>query len=309
MRARAAGRWRFVPMQNRIDHHEPIASNRAHEVAARPPARRRGARPASAGRGTGRPTTRGRLPVPRRAGRPVCRARLTAPLRRSADLRPAARSEPRGHGCLRHAPPRRSDARPRLPRRVRRPGELVSALGLDPEPDMSPVGEPGVVGTAPARAQPASLEQRADHVATVTHDMKQGRPRQSERRGARDEGCLGGLLDRTEVADERESSGDAESVTDTRCGSFRGRSISVGMAAFSAATSPRSTNPGTDPTARARKVVPERGLPRTKTMRSSSGPERPAQRRTAAAYDPPGRPQLKRRRPKRILHGAIVSRP
>ena len=38
-------------------------------------------------------------------------------------------------------------------------------------------------------------------------------------------------------------------------------------------------------------------------------PERPAQRRTAAAHDPPGRPQLKRRRPKRILHGAIVSRP
>jgi len=45
-------------------------------------------------------------------------------------------------------------------------------------------------------------------------------------------------------------------------------------AAFSGATSPRSTNPGNDPIASARNVVPERGEPTTKTKRSSSLPNR-----------------------------------
>ena len=60
------------------------------------------------------------------------------------------------------------------------------------------------------------------------------------------------------------------------------RAETSGIAAFSGFTSPRSTKPGSEPMAPARNVVPERGLPKTKTSRSSRRPNdgRPGQRRS-----------------------------
>src|SRR5262245_51692781 len=51
---------------------------------------------------------------------------------------------------------------------------------------------------------------------------------------------------------------------------------SSGTAAFTGATSPRSTKPGREPIAPARNVVPDRGDPMTKTIRSSRRPNRSA---------------------------------
>ena len=50
------------------------------------------------------------------------------------------------------------------------------------------------------------------------------------------------------------------------------RAETSGIVAFSGLTSPRSTKPGSEPMAPARNVVPERGLPKTKTSRSSRRP-------------------------------------
>jgi hypothetical protein len=65
--------------------------------------------------------------------------------------------------------------------------------------------------------------------------------------------------------------------------------MSRGIAAFSACTSPRSTSPGTEPMHPARKVVPDRGDPKTKTTRSSSRPSPPRTDRRRTSTRPAAR--------------------
>ena len=70
---------------------------------------------------------------------------------------------------------------------------------------MSPVTEAGIVTAGALVAEPSFLEQRADHVAAVADDVQDSGPGVGENRCRQHEARLGGLLDRPQVADEREA--------------------------------------------------------------------------------------------------------
>ena len=176
------------------------------------------------------------------------------------------------HGALGHGGRRRHVAtpRPRGPRRVRYPGELLLPAGLDPEPGVRPERQPRIVGAGPGRAQPAALEERRGDVAAVRNDVDGDRVRVGAERRGEHEARLGGLLDAAEAAGEPEHANALEDLPRRRgATSSCGFPISSGIAAFHGCTSSRSTKPGSDPSARPVKVVPDRGDPTTNTSRSS----------------------------------------
>ena len=111
-----------------------------------------------------------------------------------------------GHGHPR-APHGRDVAPPgpRGPPGVADLRELLTALLLDPEAGPRAEGRPGVVAAAALGAQPAALQQRADHVAPVpqgVHDPPLGEGLDDRRE---DVGHLGGLLERPDPAHEAET--------------------------------------------------------------------------------------------------------
>ena len=137
----------------------------------------------------------------RRVGRQALVAKLERPLVRGRT------------GCGRVAPPR-----PRRACRVARRLELRPALGLDPEARPRAVGEVGVVAAAAAGAQPAALEQRADDVAAVAHDVDGAGLRVGAEGRGEDERRLGRLLDPAPAAHEREQADALEDAADARRG-------------------------------------------------------------------------------------------
>ncbi len=108
--------------------------------------------------------------------------------------------------------------RPRRAPRIACRLELRVTLGLDPEARAGSVGRARVVHPAPAAAQPPALEQGADHVPAVAHDVHEARLGEGLGERGRDERGLRRLLDGAEVPDEGEASGRREDAPDLRGG-------------------------------------------------------------------------------------------
>ena len=152
---------------------------------------------------------------------------------------------------------------------IRHLRELVLTPLLDPEARVRAERQVRVVGTGPLGAEPAALEQRGRDVAPVADDVDRDRLGVGAERG-RSTKLVSGVCStpRSPEASPRVRTR-WRILRSTGAISSSGRPISPGIAAFQGCTSSRSTKPGSDPSARPVKVVPERGEPTTKTSRSS----------------------------------------
>src|SRR5262249_5813894 len=119
---------------------------------------------------------------------------------------------------------------PGCPARIADAAELVSALGLHPEAGVRAVRDPRIVLARALLPQPSALEERADDVAAVPHDVHD--PRVGIRAGddIGEKRGLGGLLDRSHGADEPDAAGDPEGASETsvRLGRGGGDELSDG---------------------------------------------------------------------------------
>ena len=172
---------------------------------------------------------------------------------------------------------------------------------------MGSVGEPRIVLPTPAGAEPASLEQRADDIPTVTDDVDEhGLWKPSSDRLC-NVGRLGRLLDTAEVTHESKPPRDAQDAADPWCslgrcevrelrdGGFqRGDLTEIDEARCRADRAGQEGGPGTGAAEHEDHPLLERADCR-------------AERRRALPGNPACRAELKGGGAKRVLHGGIVS--
>ena len=107
---------------------------------------------------------------------------------------------------------------PCRPPRVACSLELGSPVGLDPEPCVRAVADARIVGLGALAAKPGLLEERADDIASVAHDVYDARLGVREWDRPDEERQLGGLLDWTDGADEPDAARDGEDPAEARRG-------------------------------------------------------------------------------------------
>ena len=174
--------------------------------------------------------------------------------------------------------------------------ELVAPLGLDPEARVRAVSGSGVVPAVAAGAQPAPLEQRADDVAAVAHDVERRRhPDRPPARRRRRSSSPASARRRGDAGRRRTGGSGRGSGGRRSPARRRGRSTRPGSAAFSGFTSPRSTRPGCSPS-----VPRGEGRPGSRRADDEDEPVVVAEQRAlprAAHGDAHGRWAVRRHRP------------